>query len=570
MADEAIIERMKHIYPELSGDDNSQRILNVIYEEERRFHYTLDVGLFLLDGLLRKAEEEGRKVISGEDAFQLHDTYGFLIELTEEVAAERGFSVDLEGFEAEMERQRERARAAQKFSLVERPAKEIYEQLGALGTGFVGYEKLEHETPVVSLLVDGKSVDRAVKGQEVEVILLETPFYGEMGGQVGDTGNIIGPLRDCRVKVVATLRPLTDLTVHRGQVIAGEIHVDDEVKAEVDAERRHDIERNHTATHLLQAALRRVLGEHVRQSGSLVAHDRLRFDFIHPTAITKEELERIQHLVTEKIHQNLEVMKRKATYQDAVRDGALAFFEGKYEDEVRVVEIIEEEELGTINIFSAELCGGTHVKSTGEIGIFHIINESSIAAGVRRIEAVTGRGAEKFFAQRLLTLEAVAQQLQTSPDEVVGKLSSLLKELAEERKRAIALESELAIREADSLLPRVQTVAGMNVLSARVSAMSPEAMRQAGDRLKERLRSGAIVLGTIYNDKPYFVAMVTPDLAAKGFHAGEIVKQVAKVAGGGGGGKPELGQGSGKDKAKLNEALGSVADTIFRKAWDLG
>jgi len=487
--------------------------------------------------------------VSGFEAFILHDSYGFLIELTQEIAQEEGISVDLKGFEEEMERQRERAKAAGKFVYlkgISRGESSVNGRLSIIPPGstkFVGYDSLKHETSVASLRVDDESVDRAVEGQEVGVILRETPFYGEMGGQVGDRGEIRSSKG--KVAVLNTIRH-GELIIHQGRVTEGSLSVNDSVEAEVDVPRRLDIARNHTATHLLQAALRAVLGGHVRQSGSLVAPERLRFDFTHLGSISKEQLAEIQHIVNEKIRQNLPVATETMAYTEAVSQGAIALFEEKYGEKVRVLKIGDPP-------FSMEVCGGTHVKSTGEIGLFYITTEGSIGGGMRRIEAVTGRGAERFLEQRLSTLETMAQELQTSPEEAQGKLSATLVELDKERKRALALERKLATKEAEDL--PVKTIEGIKLVSGKVSVESPEAMRAMGDRLKERLGSGVIVLGAIYNGRPNFMAMVTPDLVAKGFHAGEMVKQIAMATGGGGGGRAELGQGSGKDVTKLDEAL---------------
>jgi Ser-tRNA(Ala) deacylase AlaX/Flp pilus assembly protein TadD len=404
---------------------------------------------------------------------------------------------------------------------------------------------------VVGLIVGGKPVHTASEGDEVEVILEETPFYGEMGGQVGDSGKILGTQGE--VSVSQAIRPVPEIIIHRAKVTKGRITVNDQVEAEVDQSQRLDIARNHTATHILQAALRAVLGEQVRQSGSLVATDRLRFDFTHPGSVSKEQLAEVQHIVNEKIMQNLPVVGETMLYTEAVSKGAIALFGEKYGDEVRMLQIGDPP-------VSLELCGGTHVKSTGEIGFFYITAESSVGSGMRRIEAVTGRGSEKFLEQRLSTLDSLAQELETSPEEVQDKLTTTLQELSRERKRSISLELELAKKEAEDLFSQVESTGGINLISAKVSATSPEAMREIGDRLKEKLGSGIIVLGAVYNERPNFVAMVTSDLVAKGFNAGGIVKQVAKVAGGGGGGKAEIGQGSGKEIEKLDKALESIKD----------
>ena len=546
-----VIEKMGRVYPELKL--NQELIRNVINLEEGRFGETLSAGLNWLDRYIEKVEAKGGTRISGEDVFMLYDTFGFPKELTVEIASGRGLSVDLEGFERLMERQREQARAFHKFTTGDRTVLKSYEQLGITPTEFVGYDRQTHKSVVMGLIAGGRPVESASERDEVEVILKETPFYGEMGGQVGDTGVIRGG--HGAVSVTQTTRPLPDLTVHHSEVIRGRIAVGDSIEAEVDLPRRLDIARNHTATHLLQSALRAVLGQHVRQSGSLVAPDRFRFDFTHLEPVGKERLLEIQHLVNEKIRQNLPVVAQNTSYGEAVSNGAMALFGEKYGEVVRMISIGDPP-------FSVELCGGTHVHSTGEIGILHIIAEESVGSGVRRIEAVTGSGAERFLEQRASMLEFLALELQTVPDGVEAKVSSILVELDVERKRALAMEREIARQMAGPLLSQVKVINGINVLSAKVSATSPEAVREMGDRLKEELKSGVIVLGAVYNERPSLLSMVTPDLIAKGFHAGDLVKQVAKVVGGGGGGKAELGQGSGKDATKLEEALKQAASLV--------
>jgi len=552
-----VIIEMGHLYPELVSSQDF--IFEVINLEEERFGQTLDTGLDWLDRIM----EKGERIISGKDIFMLYDTYGFPEELTAEIAAERGLSVDLEGFEKEMERQRGRARAAVKLTgkVTGKACLKARLTIIPRSTKFVGYKSLKHDSTIAVLLRDSESVEKGQvgsvsEGQDVGVILRQTPFYGEMGGQVGDTGEIRS--NKGKVAVLNTIR-LGEHIVHQGRVTEGSLSVNDSVEAEVDVPHRLDIARNHTATHLLQAALRAVLGEHVRQSGSLVAPERLRFDFTHLGSISKEQLAKIQRIVNEKIRQNLPVTTKTMAYTEAVSQGAIALFEEKYGETVRVLKIGDPP-------FSMEVCGGTHAKSSGEIGFFYITTEGSIGGGMRRIEAVTGRGAERFLEQRLSALETMAEELQTLPEEAQSKLSVTLAELDKERKRAIALERKLAMKEAEDL--PVKTIEGIKLVSGKVSVESPEAMRAMGDRLKERLGSGVIVLGAIYNDRPNFMAMVTPDLVAKGFHAGEMVKQIATATGGGGGGRAELGQGSGKDVTKLDKALKQTGRYIKKMYYD--
>ncbi|MBE9500837.1 MAG: alanine--tRNA ligase, partial [Chloroflexi bacterium] len=513
--------------------------------------------------------------ISGSEVFLLYDTYGFPKELTDEIAAESGLSIDSEGFEQEMERQRERARAAQKVGFVdiatrfklEVPAAQKFGfvdiatrfKLEVPATKFVGYECLRRKTQVTGLIVNKESVKAAEQGQEIEAYLSETPFYGEMGGQVGDIGEIRG--EKGRITVTNTVRHIekgSELIIHQGKVVEGQISVNDEVEAIVGEKCRLDIARNHTATHLLQASLRQVLGTQVQQAGSLVAPDRLRFDFTYLGSPTREQLTEVQRIVNERVRQNLPVRSRIIPYREAIAQGALAFFGEKYGEDVRVLEIGDP-------AISTELCGGTHVNSTGEIGLFLIIDESSIGAGMRRIEAVTGRGAEELVEAKLSLVEETAQELRVSASEIKSRISALQTELDAERKRALSLERELQRHTVDSLLNKAESIAGVTVLAAKVSASNMESLRYMGDLIKERLGSVVVVLGAVYGNQANFVAMVTPDLVAKELNAGQIAKQVAAVAGGSGGGRAALGQAGGKDKRKIDDALRLVRRLVESK-----
>ena len=555
----AVIGKMGHIYPELVK--NKSLIQEVIKLEEEKFTTTLDAGINLVDKAIDEALRQGRNNITGEEAFRFWDTYGFPLELTIEIAKDRGLDVDLEGFEVDMEKQRERARAGQKFSSDKSAGNDkatvIYKPKH---TKFVGYDKLETSSTVGYMLEQdsGRSIKSANKGQKIAVVLEETPFYGEMGGQVGDTGTITTD--SSQIDVTDTVwSPYGSLAegaiVHLGKVVRGNISVGDTAETEVDISRRLDIARNHTATHLLQAALRQVLGSHVSQRGSLVHPDGFRFDFSHLAAISKKQLYDIQHFVNEKIRENLPVKSKVVPYRQAIDDGAIALFEEKYGETVRVLEIGEP-------LMSAELCGGTHVKSTGEIGLFVITSESSIGTGLRRIEAITGRKAEEFLRECSSTVVTVAEELKSSPLEIVDKVKSLAAELAAERKRSASLERELARYTVDSLIDKAEKVNGITVLSAKVLAASLPVLREMGDLLRDRLKSAVIVLGTVQDGKPGFVAMVTPDLVKRGLHAGDIVKQVAAVTGGGGGGKADMAQAGGRDKTKLDEALKLVKQLV--------
>lgn len=554
-----VIEQMGGVYPELVR--GREYILNVIEIEENRFNQTLTTGMNLLDEIMAELRSKGLSVISGEQAFRLYDTYGFPKEITAEIASEHGLAVDFEGFEREMEFQRERARDAARFGLADKSAEKFYGSLGLPPTEFVGYDSFESDARITGIIVNGEPVQTAFQGQEAEIILSRTPFYGEMGGQVGDTGTIAAPKG--RAIITDAKRPLETLVVHVGRVEEGVLSVGDPARAQVDAERRLDIARNHTATHLLHAALRNVLGEQVRQGGSLVAPDHLRFDFTHLVALSEEERTRVQEFVNEAIRRDLLVISRLAPQKEAVAAGALAFFGEKYGETVRVVEIKSAD--GTERV-SAELCGGTHLRRTGEIGFFRITSERSVGSGLRRIEAVTGRGAERFVETHLKALETASLRIE-SPSllEVPDRIEEVLTALRNERKRAEALEAQLLRKDAESLLAQMVRVDGISVISARVSASSMERLRETGDFLKEKIGSGVIVLGAVLDDSPRFLAMVTPDLVGKGVHAGKIVKQVAQIAGGGGGGKPEMAQAGGRDKSKMDEALRAVPRLIGKK-----
>jgi alanyl-tRNA synthetase len=548
------IEHMSHIYPELA--QRQDFIIKVIELEEARFEETLSSGLEIIEGVMSKAGEKARQ-ISGKDAFRLYDTYGFPVELTREIVARSGFSVDMAGFEKEMAKQRERARAAQKFKVeaVVQIGLEASAQVehGSGKTAFVGYHSLEQKANIIKLLIEGRETETIESGQETGIILDATPFYGEMGGQVGDTGEIIGPAG--RFAVTDTIRVPPDITVHQGKVVEGHLLSGDEVEAIVDMERRRDIARNHTATHLLQSALRQVLGEHIQQRGSLVAPERLRFDFSHLAAMTQEEIKAVQHIVNDKVRQNLRVYDEETSYQEAVEAGAIALFDEKYGDVVRVMKIGEP-------AVSAELCGGTHVDYTGEIGYFHIVSEGSIGAGLRRIEAVTGREAEAYIDRHLSDLQKTAEYLDAELDDVLDKAYSLVVERDKERKRALSLEKELARKEAESLLGRVEVIKGVNLLSARVSSASQPVLREMADFIRDRLKSAVVVLGAVSGDRPVFLAAVTPDLVEKGYNAGDIIRQVSQVTGGGGGGKANFAQAGGKHRDKLDEALRLVKSLI--------
>jgi alanyl-tRNA synthetase len=542
------IKKLHHIYPELR--QRQDFIIKVIDLEEARFDETLNTGLQIIEELLARPEVKKSMVVNGADAFKLYDTYGFPVELTREIVAKSGLTVDMAGFEREMDKQRERARAAHKF---ENAAASGALKLDVKGTEFVGYHCLDQQAKVLKVIVNRRVADSVSAENEAELVLSASPFYGEMGGQLGDTGEIIGP--NGKFTVSDTVRLPPDIIIHRGNVTEGSFKAGDDVRAVVNEERRKDIARNHTATHLLQAALRQVLGDHIQQRGSMVAPERLRFDFSHLTAMTLEEVKSVQAIVNEMIRRNLKVTGEEMDYKQAVAGGATALFDEKYGDVVRVMRIGEP-------AVSAELCGGTHIDSTGEIGYFHILSEGSVGAGVRRIEAVTGREAEKFVGQRFSSLEDIARILETTPEKVKDKLTGLLEELESHKKHKLTLERETARKDSDVLLAQTQTVKGIKFISARMVSDNQQVLRETADFLRDNLKSGIVVLGAISADRPIFIVTVTPDLVEKGYNAGNIIKEVSKVAGGGGGGKANFAQAGGRDKHKLDEALDLVKTLI--------
>ncbi|MEX2598942.1 MAG: alanine--tRNA ligase [Dehalococcoidia bacterium] len=546
---EAVIKRMGVTYPELV--EHRKFVLRSLEMEEERFAQAIALGMPVLDDMVGKGKD-----ITAKEAFLLYDTYGFPLELTQEIAREQGLSVDAEGFEKEMQAQRERARQAARFG----GGRDLERTYGALGVGeseFLGYATLEADTVIVGMLKDGQPVQRAAAGEEVEIVLRETPFYPEGGGQVGDTGLLAS---NGGAQVLDTQKPVGDIIVHQARVTEGELATGQSIHAAVDGERRMDIARNHTATHLLHAVLREVLGSHVRQAGSLVAPDRLRFDFTHVAALTPDELDRIERMVNDRIRGDLALVKREETHRDAMARGALAFFGERYGDVVRTIQIGEDEPV------SFELCGGTHLDRTGQIGLFHILSETSVGTGIRRIEAVTGRGGQDWMNSRLALLDQVAAKLHATPTETVARIDALLQQVEEARKLAAAGQREASRQEAQALLDKTQDVGGITVLATRGNAADLDSLREMGDWLRDKMGSGVVVLGGVFNERPMVVAMVTQDLVDKGYSAGDIVRAAAKRMGGGGGGRPQAAQAGGKDPAQLDDALEAAVAAVRDKS----
>mgnify|MGYP001282451200 CR=1 FL=1 len=544
-------EVMKDFYPEVS--DKCEFIQRVIRNEENRFHETLDSGLEILSEVIEREKAAGRNQIPGEDAFRLYDTYGFPIELTEEYALEAGMTVDHEGFEKEMDKQRERARSAREDVDSMQVQNEVLTNL-TQPSKFVGYEVSENHTTIVAMVLNGQQVDVASEGDEVLVILEETPFYAEMGGQIADQGILESDTLKAVVKDVQ--KAPNGQHLHTIIVESGEMHLHDQVKAAVNDDNRKQIVKNHTATHLMHRALKDVLGEHVNQAGSYVGPDRLRFDFSHFGQVTKEELEQIERIVNEKIWEDIEVVIEEMPIAEAKALGAMALFGEKYGDIVRVVQVSD---------YSIELCGGLHVGKTSEIGLFKIVSEGGIGAGTRRIEAVTGKGAYLAIKEEEKVLQEAAAQFKANPKDLVMRIQGLQSENKELQKENDSLSQKLANLEASSVLDAAEKIGDITVLATRVEAKDNNQLRQMMDDLKAKLEKGIIVLGAVDGDKVMLCAGVTKDIAGKEYHAGNIVKTVAEKCGGKGGGRPDMAMAGAKEVSKLEEALASVYDYVKSK-----
>ncbi|MEW6172227.1 MAG: alanine--tRNA ligase [Bacillota bacterium] len=535
--------KMGETYPELL--DKQEYILRVIRAEEERFLETLAQGTEILSRMISEAASAG-KVLPGEMAFKLYDTYGFPLELTEEICAEQGITVDKDGYAAAMAVQRERARQARETTEYlgerERLFKQIRDSEGR--THFIGYFALETPAKVLAMVENGAIVKTAGAGETVNVVLETTPFYAESGGQVSDTGILTG--MKLRAEVERVDRPVEDIVVHRVRVIEGLLEEKSIVTASVDMSQRRNTARNHTATHLLHRALKAVLGNHVNQAGSLVAPERLRFDFSHYQAVTPAELQRVEAMVNKAILAAIPVEAFETSLEEAREMGAIALFGEKYGDTVRVVRIGD---------FSIELCGGTHLKNTIEAGMFKIISEGSVASGTRRIEAVTGEAALTYLNTALEDYQRIASAFKASPRDLSSRVTSLMEQLKELSRENEALKDKVAAYEVQDLLNRKQDIKGVNVLVSRVNASDMAQLRSLLDLLRERLGSGVIVLGSAAGDKANIVAAVTQDLIPRGLNAGAIVKEAARVVDGGGGGRPELAQAGGKNPARLDDAL---------------
>lgn len=543
---EEVIRRMGDPYPELR--ESRTFILKSLGAEEQRFDEAIALGMPVLEQMIARQDS-----ISGAEAFLLYDTYGFPLDLTQEIAHESGISVDVDGFAEAMEAQRERGRGSARFGTRSESQKN-YESLDISPTAFIGYQAVESDSEILTIFCHGLMADQADAGDDVEVIVLETPFYPEGGGQVGDHGTIT-VLNDhydapTVINVTDTQRPSAGLVTHHGTVLTGTVKARDSVRLAVDVARRMDIARNHSATHMLHAALRKTLGSHVKQAGSFVGAERLRFDFTHMNAVSNEELRKIETDINSSVRDDLPIVNNETSYLDATSSGALAFFGERYGDRVRTVQIGDGE-----SQISFEVCGGTHLAATGQIGLFHIVAESSVGSGIRRIEAVTGRWAEKWMFDKVAAFYQISQRLNVTFDDVPQAVEDLIHTAEEGRKANAANQKEQALVEAEQLLSSVRQINNVNVLVARSHATDVEDLRSMCDWIRDKIRSGVVVLGATFAGKPFLLAMVTQDLVELGLDAVGICKDAAGAIQGGGGGRPNLAQAGGKDPGGLDKAL---------------
>jgi alanyl-tRNA synthetase len=563
-----LIENYGDFYPELAK--NKTAILDNLTREEERFQRTVEAGMGQLQDMLDGLKAGNLTVLNGRQAFDLYATHGLPLELTRDIAREQGLEVDQEGFRAAMEDHKVASGAGKAFGPMGGEDVDVYRgvladlldsgQIGKEGVSYDPYSTTEVETTLLAMVRDGSPVQTAEVGDRVEVILSKTCFYVESGGQVSDNGLIVSATEPgWEIAVEEMRKPAAGVISHVGRVTKGQPSVKSVAIATVDINRRQDIRRNHTATHLLHAVLHEVLGDHARQAGSLVSPDHFRFDFTHPEGMTAEQVERAEAGVNAAVMANYQLTTVVKPLQEAIAEGAMALFGEKYGDTVRTVNI------GGAEPFSYELCGGTHVSGTGDIGLFLILSESSAAAGVRRIEAVTGRKAYELVVKRFRLARQSAAQLECSLDELPGKVASVLEDLSQTRKSAAGLRQEVAVHEFERKLVNTVQVAGVTLLAAQMGSTDADTLRLMTDRFRQQNPSGVVLLASAPDGKPVLIAAVTEDLIKRGLHAGDLVKRAAQIVGGNGGGRPNLASAGGKDAAKISEALDQAAVYIKEK-----
>jgi alanyl-tRNA synthetase len=549
---EVVFDIMKQQYPELH--DAAAFITNVIKNEEIRFLETLDTGMKLLNETLAEIKDRGRDEVPGDVIFKLYDTYGFPVDIVQDVVRDENMRLDMAGFNRAMDRQRARSRSVATFDRIS----DAYKNLSARGVKpeFVGYDSLTAESTILVIVVDGEEVAEASEGQQLEVVSETTPFYAESGGQVGDTGTITGS--DCEMEVLDTIKDPTGLIIHKGRVTAGRVRKGQTVSLKVDGAKRRATALNHTATHILHAVLRRVLGDHVKQAGSLVAPDRLRFDFSHFSQVEPDTLDSIERIVNQRIRDNMPTTTVEMDAEDAFKSGATALFEEKYGDRVRVVSLAD---------FSKELCGGTHTDRTGNIGLFRIVSESSVASGVRRIEAFTGEAALAYSQQNSRILQETAHLIKDQPSGVPRRVQKMLSDIKTYEKEITRLKTRLAADERDAAPDALKSVNGVNVMAKSVAVDTPAALRNLADQWKDKVKSGIVVLGSRSDQKAMLIVVVTRDLTDK-YHAGNIVKELAAVVGGSGGGRRDMAQAGGNKPEYLEQALKKAYEVVRGMAND--
>jgi alanyl-tRNA synthetase len=547
---QTVFDIMAPAYPDLK--QASAFITSVIKNEEERFIETLDHGLRLLGDTLADLKAKGENQVPGQVVFKLYDTYGFPVDIVRDVVKEEKMDLDLDGFNQAMEGQRARSRSTVSFAGIG----EAFKELTAKGVkaDFLGYASSTCTADIALLVAEGKAVESAGEGTQVEIVTDRTVFYGEAGGQVGDVGTLRGP-GGC-VEITNTVKDPTGLIIHHGRVVSGVVAAGDTVDLQVDEAKRRATACNHSATHILHFALRSVLGDHVKQAGSLVSPERLRFDFTHFSQVEPEDLVRIEALVNAKIRENAEVATEEMDAETAFKSGATALFEEKYGDRVRVV---------SMGPFSKELCGGTHTHRSGDIGLFKILSESSVAAGVRRIEAVTGAQALDVVQNQERLLTESARLVKVKPEELAARLESLIAENRQMAKTVDQLKAQQAAKAVDDIEGSLASVAGVRVLVKKVEVDSPAALRDLADKFRDKIGSGIVVLGAAAGEKALLIAVVTKDLATR-FHAGNLIKAIAPLVGGGGGGRPDMAQAGGSQPEKLDAALAKAADVVAGQA----
>jgi len=534
---------MKDAYPEL--ETQREHISLVLKGEEERFQKTLLQGINLFQELVKHVKKDKKKLISGESAFRLYDTFGFPIDLTCEMAREQGLEADIETFKVEMDKQRQRGVDSRRVKTSDKENLSFKET-----TIFTGYDKNSDKAQILYILKHGKKTDKAKQQDDIELILDKTCCYAESGGQIGDTGFV--STKDCDIQVKDTYK-ISNTFIHKAKISKGVIKVGDNVAASIDIARRRKIAKHHSSAHLLQYALRKVLGKHIQQAGSWVGDEKMRFDFNHFKAIRNDQLDQIEEIVNQKIMELVEVKTFNTSIKKAKEFGAIALFNEKYGDIVRVVQIGD---------FSIELCGGTHVGNTGEIGLFRIISESSIASGVRRIEAVCGEAAYDIMKKEQEILAETSHLLRVPVSEMPSRIETLIKSHKELEKQIKKFKSKQVMTNIDDFIKKAVTVDNVKLVSSSLKNMGHEALRGIADALKTKLGSGIVVLGSVKEGKVFLVTAVTSDLVSKGLHAGKIIKEIAQITGGSGGGRPDMAQAGGKDISKLVQALDETSVII--------